>query len=351
MRRGAITRAAVSQLADARTVDAAATRPAALLVGAARRKSGAVGPAPPLLAHTVAANAQAVRTAVGTTGGGGAGCASPAGPTRALAVAALAAARAAERARANVAVDRLPPLVALAHVVHARTTARAVVWALPLSTAFTGPQVIAVADALLAARAVATAVVRADAHVARWPAVMRVALAPDLLCANLANAVAIDTQAAVWDLAVRPTPAREAEAGERAIACGADCTVSAADRVLGQGHRQQAERQDRNAHGGSALRVNFGGVNKDGTATQQESRAQVCQKANFWGIKANEPKLSSKPHRASPPHAAHTLYTACPNALGLSRPFQIPVEPRRSGIERITIIIRGADDRARRRRS
>lgn len=259
VRRGAVTRAAVSQLADARIVDAAATRPAALLVGAARRKSGAVGPAPPLLAHTVAANAQAVRTAVGTTGGGGAGCAGPAGPTRALAVAALAAARAAERARANVAVDRLPPLVALTHVVHARTTARAVVWALPLSTAFTGPQVIAVADALLAARAVATAVVRADAHVARWPAVMRVALALDPLCANLANAVAIDTQAAVWDLAVRPTPAREAEAGERAIACGADCTVSAADRVLGQGHRQQAERQDRNAHGGKRAWRNFWG--------------------------------------------------------------------------------------------
>ena len=193
VRRGAVTRAAVSQLAGARAVDAAAVRPAALLVGAARPKCGAAGSAPPFLAHTVAADAQAVRPAVGAAGGGGAGCAGPAGPTRALAVAALAAARAAERARGNVAVDRLPSLVALAHVVHARTTARAVVRALPLGAALTGPQVIAVADALLAARAVATAVVRADACVARRPTVMWVALAPYLLRANLADAVAIDT--------------------------------------------------------------------------------------------------------------------------------------------------------------
>ena len=125
------------------------------------------------------------RAAAGA-GGGGAGCAGPAGPTCALAVAALAAARAAERARGNVAVDRLPPLVALAHVVHARTTARAVVWALPLGAALTGPQVIAVADALLAARAVATAVVRARSSLARSSLVPREAVT--LACVGVADA-------------------------------------------------------------------------------------------------------------------------------------------------------------------
>ena len=236
-----VTGTAVAPLTDATAIDAGAVRPAAVLVGAAGHIRGAGGPAPLFLAHAVAADAQAVRPTVGTARGRGTGRARPARPTRTLAVAALAAARAAERARGDVAVDRLPPLFALAHVIHARAAARAVVRALPLGAALTGPQVIAVADARLAARAVAAAVVRTDAYIARRSAVVRVALALDSLRADLADAVAMNAWTARRELTVRPTPAREAEAGQRAVTCGADCAVAAADRVVGQGHRQQRQ--------------------------------------------------------------------------------------------------------------